>query len=148
MFTYRGIAAVLILAEVLAAGAVAAGSGEGPALGKWAFTGKDNTGLVWTGTLSVEKLDPNRFSTDKYHSMCSLEVESSDASKGTRGVEAPCRWDPGTRGVSFTTGVSTTHLYTAVLSADGKSLTQGKWTETKDGSKDPVRSGTWSAKLK
>jgi hypothetical protein len=52
------------------------------------FTGKDSTGVVWTGTLVIEKLDLNRFNTDKYHSMCILEVQS--ASSG-RGVEAPCR---------------------------------------------------------
>jgi hypothetical protein len=27
----------------------------GPFLGKWEFTGKDNTGLVWSGTLSIDK---------------------------------------------------------------------------------------------
>jgi len=123
----------------------AANSNIGPSLGKWEFTGKDNTGLVWTGTLTIEKLDPTRFDATKYYADCSLDVQSPDPSKGTRGVEAPCTYDPSTRAVSFSTGVSLTHLYTAVLSRDGKSLTGGKWTESKEAT--VVRSGEWSAKL-
>lgn len=137
------------------AGALAAGEGSGnsgPSLGKWEFTGKDNTGLVWSGTLSIEKLDPTRFDPKQYVSMCSLDVNSNDPSKGGRGVEAPCEWDPSTRAVSFTTGISVTHRYSAVLSSDGKSLTQGRWTESKkNGSGQSgetiVGSGNWSAKL-
>ena len=133
----------------------AAKSGNGPALGKWEFTGKDNTGLVWTGTLAIEKLDPNRFDASKYSSMCSLEVESTDPSKGTKGVEGPCSYDPGTRVVSFSVGVVTLHSYTAVLSGDNRSLIQGKWTESKSDAKKSGQSstgaavtGTWSAKLR
>jgi len=141
---------ILCVSEALAANQGSAGSG--PALGKWEFIGKDNTGLVWTGTLSIQKLDPASFDPKKYHSLCSLEVESNDPSKGTRGVEAPCEWDPRTRAISFTTGYNVTHLYTAVLSSDGKSLTQGKWTESKkkdsgQSGETIVRSGNWSAKL-
>lgn len=123
----------------------AANSNNGPSLGKWEFTGKDNTGLVWTGTLSIEKLDANRFDVKKYFALCSLDVQSPDPSKGTRGVEAPCTYEPSTRAVSFSTGVSVTHLYTAVLSRDGKTLTGGKWTESKEAT--VIRSGEWSAKL-
>ena len=127
------------------AGSQAAATAKGPTLGKWAFTGKDNTGVTWTGTLTIEKLDPNRFDVKAYYGLCSVEVESPDPSKGTRGVEAPCTYNPGTRAVSFTTGAMTTHLYTAVLSADGQSLTGGKWTETK--ARTVVRRGEWTAKL-
>jgi hypothetical protein len=167
MFTDHLTIAVLSLAVSFASRGVAAcaGSGagqqqsaktnNGPALGKWEFTGKDNTGLTWTGTLVIEKLDPNRFDANKYHSLCSLEVQSPDPSQGTRGVEAPCRYDPGTRVLSFSTGVSTVHSYTAVLLGDGRSLTKGKWTESKsDGKKSGqsgmsvVRTGDWSAKLR
>jgi len=161
MLTKRIIIAVLSVAVFsafhgIAAGQQqAAGSANGPALGKWDFTGKDNTGLAWTGTLSIEKLDSNRFDVNKYHSLCSLEVQSTDPSKGTRGVEAPCAYNAGTRAVSFTTGVSTIHLYTAVLSGDGRSLAQGKWTETKSDVRksgqsgtSPARTGDWSAKLR
>jgi hypothetical protein len=122
----------------------AVADGKGPVLGKWQFAGKDNTGLAWTGTLTIDKLDPARFDVKSYYALCSVEVESTDPSKGTRGVEAPCKYDPSTRTVSFTTGAMTTHVYTAVLSADGKSLTDGKWTETRD--KQVVRSGEWTAK--
>jgi hypothetical protein len=123
----------------------AARSNSGPTLGKWEFTGKDNTGLDWTGTLTIEKLDPKSFNVKEYYALCGLEVQSPDPAKGIRGVEAPCSYDPSTRAVSFTTGVSVTHLYTAVLSRDGMSLTGGKWTESKEAT--VVRSGEWSAKL-
>lgn len=129
----------------------AATSGSGPTLGKWVFTGKDNKGVVWTGTLAIEKLDLNRFNTNKYHFMCNLEVQS--ASTG-RGVEAPGTYDPAARTLSFSTGISEITSYTAVLSPDGKSLTQGKWTVTKKDDKKSgqagmivASAGTWSAKL-
>ena len=137
------------------ASALAANQGSahsGPSLGKWEFTGKDNTGLVWSGALSIEKLDPTRFDAKTYVSMCSLVVNSTDESKGERGVEGPCEWNPGTRTVSFTVGVTVTHRYSAVLSSDGKSLTQGKWTSSKKNDRGQsgetiVGSGNWSAKL-
>ena len=151
--------AILCAAHSLAANAgsgagqqPAANSSSGPSLGKWEFTGKDSTGVAWTGTLTIEKLDPNNFDTNKYHSMCILEVNS--ASSG-RGVEAPCMYNPSTRAVSFSTGTNrSASSYTAVLSPDDKSLTQGKWTESKkDDQKSGqsgvtvVRAGAWSAKL-
>jgi hypothetical protein len=167
MFTNRIMIAVLSIPVFSASYGVAANAGSdagqqqaakssnGPALGKSEFTGKDNTGLAWTGTLAIEKLDPNRFDANKYHSMCSLEVQSADPSKGTRGVEPPWSYDPGTRAVSFSTGVSTLHSYTAVLSGDNRSLTQGKWTESKSDARksgqsgtSAVRTGEWSAKLR
>jgi hypothetical protein len=71
--------------------------------------------------------------------MCELELQS--ASSG-RGVEAPCLYNPQTRTLSFSGGTSSRkYSYTAVLSPDGKSLTQGRWTEGDSGS------GTWSARL-
>jgi hypothetical protein len=136
----------IIVAILTALVLCAAADNAGPALGKWEFTGKDSAGVAWNGTLNIEKLDPNRFDANKYHSMCSLQVQSATSSHG---VEAPCRYDPATRTVSFSTGVSTTHSYTAVLSPDGKSL-KGKWTESKgDRPKDMtvVKTGEWSAKL-
>jgi hypothetical protein len=144
------VTAIAILSVTPALAEDPGSTNSGPALGKWEFTGKDNTGLVWTGTLSIEKLDPSRFDANRYHALCSLEVESTDPSKGTKGVEAPCTWDPRTRAISFTTGVNVTHLYTAILSSDGKTLSQGKWTESKGNSGEAgetVRSGNWSAKL-
>jgi hypothetical protein len=125
-------------------------SNSGPVLGKWEFAGKDNTGLVWSGTLDIQKLDPAKFDAKKYISLCSLEVQSTDSSKGTKGVEAPCKWDPSSRLLTFGDTWPALNVYTAVLSADGKSLTQGKWTERNfvRGNAGPVvRSGEWSAKL-
>lgn len=50
------------LAPVAAAAAAGQGAGKsGPYLGKWEFKGKDNTGLVWSGTLDIQRLDPDRF---------------------------------------------------------------------------------------
>jgi hypothetical protein len=73
-----------------------------------------------------------------------LETESKDSSYG---LEAPCVWDPVKREVSFGTGNA---VYTAILSADGKSMTQGKWTESeKDFHTRKVtvtNTGVWSAK--
>ena len=126
-------------------------SGDGPTLGKWEFTGKDNKGLAWTGTLTIEKLDPQSFDVDRFHSMCSLEMESTDPNEGGRGVSAPCTYDKATRAVAFSTGASNISAYTAVLSADGKSLIQGKWTESEKSRQSGtkvLRSGDWSARLK
>lgn len=109
MSTTRMIVILLSLTVVSLAFAVPAPAADqdsaksGPYLGKWEFSGKDNTGLVWSGTLTIEKLDPGRFDPNKYHSLCSIEVQSTDPSKGTKGVEAPCEWNPGTRTVSFGT---------------------------------------------
>jgi hypothetical protein len=158
MLTNRIMIAVLsltIFSATHGVAAQAAKSGNGPAFAKWAFTGKDNTGLVWTGTLDIAKLDPARFDATKYHSMCSLEVESTDSNKGTVGVEAPCIYDPATRALSFSIRGIALHSYTAVLSADGRSLTQGKWTESAKGPRKNgqpgatvVTTGVWSAKFK
>ncbi|MFH0976298.1 MAG: hypothetical protein V1874_11000 [Spirochaetota bacterium] len=118
---------------------------SGPPLGKWQFTGKDDKGVVWTGTLEIQKLDTDRFDADKYHSICSLELKSADSS---RGVEAPCKWEPGKREVSFSTGGTT---YTAILSPDGKSLANGKWSESKKDFQSSkviiIKTGVWSAKF-
>ena len=122
-----------------------AAESSGPPLGKWQFTGKDDKGVTWTGTLTIQKLDTNRFDADKYHSIFSLELQSAGSS---RGVEAPCIWDPGKREVSFSTGNTT---YTAILSPDGKSLTRGKWSEGKKDFRTRkvtiTKTGVWSAKF-
>jgi hypothetical protein len=152
MSAKRIAVATLTVTILCAAHSLAANSSSGPSLGKWEFTGKDNTGLAWTGTLTVEKLDPDRFDTNKYHSMCNLEVQSSSSG---RGVEAPCRYDPNTRAVSFSTRtMASESSYTAVLSPDGKSLAQGQWTESKKDDRKSGQSGVavfktgaWSAKL-
>lgn len=144
MSANRIIISILTLTILCAAQSL---SISGPSLGKWAFTGKDSAGVVWTGTLVIEKLDPNRFDTNKYHSMCILAVKSASSEKG---VEAPCRYDPASRALSFSTGISEITSYAAVLSADGKSLTEGQWTASKKGGQagmTVVSAGTWSAAL-
>lgn len=129
----------------------AAASNSGPSLGKWAFTGKDSAGVVWTGTLTIEKLDSNLFDASKYHSMCILQVKSASSE---REVGAPSTYDPAARALSFSTGISAITSYSAVLSPDCKSLTQGQWTQSKKDNKKSgpagmavVGAGTWSAKL-
>ncbi len=124
--------------------AAAPAESSGFSMGKWAFTGKDDKGVSWTGTLMVEKLDTNRFDAGKYHSMCNLEMKSVNS---TKGIETPCTWEPNKREVSFSTG--DTASYTAILSPDGKSLTRGKWTNSEKNFQTRkvtvTRTGVWSA---
>jgi hypothetical protein len=149
MLMKRIILAILIITIVcMVEGLVYAGpSAEsgGPALGKWEFTGKDDLGASWTGMLAVQKLDTNSFDANRFHSMFTLEATSGDSSYG---VEAPCRWEPSTREVSFSTGSS---AYTAILSPDGKSLIQGKWTNSERDYRTRkatvIRTGVWSGKF-
>ena len=82
----------------------AAKSSNGPVLGKWEFTGKDNTGLAWTGTLAIEKLDPNRFDPNKYHSYTA--VLSGDIRSLTRGKRTESKKDAKQSGQSGTSAVS------------------------------------------
>ena len=147
----RVIAAIVAVASMIVVCAPGQSAASGPVLGKWKFAGKDNAGLVWTGTLTSSNLDPKRFDPKRHPWLCSLEMESNDQSKGTKGVEAPCDWEARSRSLSFTTGYKVLHLYSATLSADGSRLTNGKWTESMrdvDGkSGELIRSGTWSAKF-
>ena len=48
------------------AGAQAVPSGPGLGFGAWAFNGKDKAGVIWTGTLVIEKLDTSQFDPQKY----------------------------------------------------------------------------------
>jgi hypothetical protein len=120
-----------------------AAESNGPILGTWAFDGKDDKGVLWTGTLEIKELDTNSFDPNKYYSACILGIASKDSG---RGVDSPCIWNPAKREISFGAGSS---MQTAILSADRKSLTQGKWTETdKDFRTSKVtvkRTGVWSA---
>lgn len=147
MHTYRVVLAIAAVVALSAALAPSAAAADGPALGKWAFTGKDNTGLVWTGTLMIEKLDPSRFDASRYHSMCDLNMESTDESKGTKGVGAPCTFDAQKRTISFTAGASRVWVFSAVVSADGKSISNGKWARTNASDNSVIETGEWSAKL-
>jgi hypothetical protein len=147
IITLLTITALCLAIGIPATAAEQGSAKSGPALGKWEFSGKDNSGAVWSGTLTMEKLDPVRFEA-KYYSLCILDVESPN--QGTKGVEEPCDWNPDTRTVSFGNTYPAVNVYTAVLSADGKALTQGKWTESKvvrGKAGGVIRSGQWSAKL-
>lgn len=117
---------------------------SGPPLGKWEFVGKDDKGVVWKGALENKQLDTNRFDADRFYSIFNLQALGNGTQ---REVEAPSKWDPAKREVSFATGGT---AYTAVLSKDGKRLTEGKWTH---GNKDfrgkitVKNTGVWSAKF-
>lgn len=131
----------------------AAGQGaaqNGPVLGTWEFSGKDNNkGSAWSGTLKIVKLDPTRYEA-KYYALCHLEVRSSHADEGTKEVEEPCEWNASTRTVKFGDTYPAVNVYSAVVSADGRTMTAGKWAESNvvRGKVGPVvRSGQWSAKL-
>jgi hypothetical protein len=126
-----------------------AGSGDAPAakqpaqtggavlVGKWDFTGRDGTGTQWRGTLTVEKLEPNSFDPAKYSNTCDLGVQSANSGKG---VSGPCLYDPKTKTFSFAGGEDRhKYSFTAALSPDGTSLTQGRWVEGASGN------GNWSA---
>jgi hypothetical protein len=117
--------------------------------GTWEFTGKDNTGLVWSGTLSIEKLDPARSDPNKYHSLCRFEVQSSDK-QSTEDRQVLSGWDPGACTVSFGKSYPAVNVYTAIPSGDGKVFMQGKWTGSRIVRGQAgviIRSGEWSAKL-
>ena len=73
-------AAPLLLAAG-APGAVQAGQPTGAGgsdlgFGSWKFTGKDKSGVVWTGTLVIEKLDADQFDPQKYIAQGNLRIES------------------------------------------------------------------------
>lgn len=131
---------IALLTCAMAAGA--ADDGAAQLFGTWAFMGKDNTGVDWKGTFTVEKLDTERFNAEKYTHMCDVQAQSKASGKG---VGAPCKYDGATRTLSFSTGVDTMHAYQAVLSADGASL-QGKWTESDKKTGATKLSGQWSAR--
>lgn len=113
----------------------------GPALGKWTFEGKDSKGVAWTGTLTISKQDSGG---TKYID-CSLDATTKGGT--SNGVGSECRWDPSNREVLF--GPELNARYSAILSADGKTMTQGKWTEAeKNWNTQKViikKTGVWSA---
>jgi hypothetical protein len=125
-----------------AQGAVSPAAGP-PSLGKWEYSARDNNGTTWTGTLTFEKVDPTKWDAKRYFALC--DIEESSPTKGSRTRVELCEYDGTTRTVFYKRMVATISTYTAILSQDGKSLTNGKWTELK-GTK-VVGSGEWSAKL-
>jgi hypothetical protein len=145
-------AAPLLLAagapEAVRAGQPAGAGVSSLDFGSWKFTGKDKSGVVWTGTLVIEKLDADQFDPQKYVAQGNLRIETADGS--AKGANPPIQYDPATR--AFTMGAESEYggaVYTAVLSPDGKRLTKGAWRETERGSdekeKRVVSEGEWSA---
>ena len=130
--------------------AVAQAVSQRPGLGfgTWAFTGKDKTGVIWTGTLVIEKLDTSQFDPQKYVAQGNFQIENADG--GGKAANPPIRYDPAT--CVFTMGAESDYggaVYTAVLSPDGKRLTKGTWRETERWSdereKRVASEGEWSA---
>jgi hypothetical protein len=63
-----------------------------------------------------------------------------------RGVDGACKWNPDIRELTFGRKLVT---FTAILSADGRSMTKGTWLESEENEKTRKvsvrRTGTWSA---
>ena len=148
------ISAEASAATDLGSGATAASAGAGqspeakytgPAYGKWTFTGDDDQGDTWTGTIDIGKLDPNRYDAKTYHFHVVLEMKSSKTEE--RGIDAACAWEPGKREISCITEIGE---YRAILSSDRKSLSLGTWNalEPEDWSTKKfkiIKIGGWTA---
>lgn len=111
-------------------------------MGTWEVSARDGKGTAWNGTLTVGDLDSNQFEPNpaKYNHLCDLRLESPEG--GGRGRQTPCLFNAQTRTLTF--GADSQYdrfSYSAVLSPDGKSFVQGRWTETETGT------GTWSARI-
>jgi len=105
-------------------------------LGTWAFKGKDNKGILWSGDLAIAKSAPSDF--EDY--ICTLHMQSSEPEKK---MKVPCAYDPAKRSLTMISP-SGSYSYAATVDAEGKNLVRGKWTEKNFGE---VSSGVWSAKL-
>jgi hypothetical protein len=102
-------------------------------LGKWTFTGKDAKGVVWTGALVVTPLGDFSSDSGKFSNMCDVNVDSGNSGKG---FSAGCMYNALNKTLTWSTDE---YSLTALLSPDGKSLTQGNWVEK-------GAAGSWSAK--
>lgn len=108
--------------------------------GKWQVAAKDSAGTTWNGILTISKLDTSRFDRQKYNCMSRLDYQFSGTSYSR---EAPCKYDEASRTLVFRGGISRKFEYSAVVSADDKSLGQGKWTDFRKGG--ATSTGEWSA---
>jgi hypothetical protein len=105
-----------------------------PMLGKWNFIGKDDKGGAWKGVIDI------RIENDEV--TCDVNIQGPKFSSGVGG-SFECR--PGQKNFACSSGAKS---FTAVLSANGKNLTNGKWTtEENDFLKFPKVIGTWSAEF-
>ncbi len=147
--------ALLALAGLPALAALPQAKASGPAIGStWAFTGKDSKGVAWTGKIEFAKLDTSMFEPGQHY--CSANLDLQDANGGGMGAATFTDFDPATRVVTI--GGESDYggsVYTAILSADGKSLKSGKWLSTERSSEEKEQNkpkrvlseGTWSATL-
>lgn len=103
-------------------------------LGKWNFVGKDGKRGAWKGVIDI------RIENDEV--ACDVNIQGPTFSSGVGGAFA-CR--PGQKNFTCSTGGNS---FTAVLSANGKNLTNGTWTTMEnDFLNFPKVTGTWSAKF-
>jgi hypothetical protein len=102
-------------------------------LGEWTFTGKDGKGVVWNGTLKIDPLGEYSSDAGKYSNMCDVNAQSANAGKG---FSSGCMYNALDKTLTWS---SEGFSLSAVLSPDGRSLTQGKWVEK-------GAAGSWSAK--
>jgi|GEM_PF-2158283 len=105
-----------------------------PMLGKWKFIGKDDKGGVWKGTIDI-RIENNGVT-------CDVNIQGPKFGSGVGG-SFECM--PGQKNFSCSSGADS---FTAVFSANGKNLTNGRWkTEENDFVKFPKVTGTWSAEF-
>ena len=103
-------------------------------LGKWNFIGKDDKGGAWKGVIDI------RIENDEV--ACDVNIQGP---KFSSGVGGPFECRPGQKNFTCSTDGNS---FTAVLSGNGKNLTNGKWmTKENDFLKFPKVIGTWSAKF-
>jgi hypothetical protein len=102
-------------------------------LGEWTFTGQDAKGTVWNGTFKVSPLGEYSSNSGEFSNMCSVTARSGNTGKG---ISAGCQYNALNKTLTWS---NDDFSLTAVLSPDGKSLTQGKWLEK-------GAAGSWSAK--
>lgn len=104
-----------------------------PMLGKWEFTGKDDKGAKWTGVIDI-KIENDEVA-------CDINIQGPKFSQGIGGP-FPCKPDQ----KNFTCETNGNE-FTAVLSKDGKKLSNGKWTTKGDDFLNfPKVTGNWTAK--
>jgi hypothetical protein len=104
-----------------------------PMLGKWEFAGKDDQGAMWKGVIDIK--------IENEEVACDINLQGPKFSTGVGGP-FPCK--PDQKSFSCETGGNS---FTATLSADGKNLTNGKWTTKGDDFLNfPKVTGAWTAK--
>lgn len=132
-----GLRTAAVLGAVLAGGTLPAAEGEGPKPGFWTLTGTGNTGDKWEATFNLKR------SGQEYTGAFEWSTQGSDAgTESFQGAYDAAKKLIVLRGLAAK-GQVEKGQYTATVSADGKSLTNGKWTGTSDGTQ--ANPGRWEA---